>query len=75
MAVMRPPTAININISSSTNAKRRIPRNHNGGCQNPLASFTKGGDVCGFVIEHVTADTFRGLTTRLNDWAKYGGRR
>jgi hypothetical protein len=70
MAVMRPPTAININ----TNAKRRIPRNHNGGCQNPLASFTKGADVCGFVIEHVTADTFRGLT-RLNDWAKYGGRR
>ena len=34
-----------------------------------LGSFTKGADVCGFVVEHVTADTFRSLT-RLIDWAK-----
>jgi hypothetical protein len=32
-------------------------------------SFTKGTDVCGFVVAHVTADTFRSLT-RLIDWAK-----
>ena len=30
---------------------------------------SKGADVCGFVVEHVTADTFRSLT-RLIDWAK-----
>jgi hypothetical protein len=34
-----------------------------------LATFVKGSDVCGFVVEHVTADTFRSLT-RLIDWAK-----
>jgi hypothetical protein len=34
-----------------------------------LASFTKGADVCGIVVEHVTADTFRCLR-RLIDWAK-----
>lgn len=34
-----------------------------------LASFTKSADKCGFVVEHVTADTFRTLT-RLIDWAK-----
>ena len=34
-----------------------------------LGSFTKGADACGFVVEHVTADTFRSLT-RLIDWAK-----
>jgi hypothetical protein len=34
-----------------------------------LESFAKGADVCGFVVEHVTADTFRSLT-RLIDWAK-----
>ncbi|MDE2166775.1 MAG: hypothetical protein KGJ66_10630 [Alphaproteobacteria bacterium] len=34
-----------------------------------LGSFTKGADKCGFVVEHVTADTFRNLT-RLIDWAK-----
>jgi hypothetical protein len=34
-----------------------------------LGSFIKGVDVCGFVVEHVTADTFRSLT-RLIDWAK-----
>ena len=35
----------------------------------PLASFTKGADVCGFVVDHVTAERFRSLT-RLVDWAK-----
>jgi hypothetical protein len=34
-----------------------------------LESFTKGADLCGFVVEHVTADAFRSLT-RLIDWAK-----
>lgn len=34
-----------------------------------LESFTKNADVCGFVVEHVTAATFRSLT-RLIDWAK-----
>src|SRR5205085_6979271 len=34
-----------------------------------LKSFTKGADMCGFVVEHVTADAFRSLT-RLIDWAK-----
>lgn len=34
-----------------------------------LGSFTKGGDMCGIVVQHVTADTFRSLT-RLIDWAK-----
>jgi hypothetical protein len=34
-----------------------------------LGSFTKGADVCGFIVEHVTDDTFRNLT-RLIDWAK-----
>jgi hypothetical protein len=34
-----------------------------------LGSFTKGTDVCGIVVEHVTADMFRSLT-RLIDWAK-----
>jgi hypothetical protein len=34
-----------------------------------LRSFTKGADKCGFVVEHVTAYTFRNLT-RLIDWAK-----
>jgi hypothetical protein len=34
-----------------------------------LGSFTKGADVCGFVVEHVTAETFRNLT-RLINWAK-----
>lgn len=34
-----------------------------------LESFTKRADVCGFVMEHVTDDTFRSLT-RLIDWAK-----
>jgi hypothetical protein len=33
-----------------------------------LGSFTKGADKCGFVVEHVTVDTFRNLT-RLIDWA------
>lgn len=32
-------------------------------------SFTKGTDRCGFVVEHVTADTLRSLQ-RLIDWAK-----
>ena len=32
-------------------------------------SFTKAADACGFVVEHVTADTFRSLT-RLIEWAK-----
>ena len=34
-----------------------------------LGSFTNGADACGFVVEHVTADTIRSLT-RLIDWAK-----
>jgi hypothetical protein len=34
-----------------------------------LGSFIKDADLCGFVVEHVTADTFRSLT-RLIDWAK-----
>ena len=34
-----------------------------------LGSFTKGLDACGFVVEHVTADTIRSLM-RLVDWAK-----
>ncbi|MGX9443834.1 NACHT domain-containing protein [Nitrobacteraceae bacterium UC4446_H13] len=34
-----------------------------------LGSFTKGADVCGFVVEHVAAGKFRSLT-RLIDWAK-----
>jgi hypothetical protein len=34
-----------------------------------LESFSKGADVCGFVVEHVAADAFRSLT-RLIDWAK-----
>jgi hypothetical protein len=34
-----------------------------------LGSFTKDADKCGFVVEHVTADTLRSLT-RLIDWAK-----
>ncbi len=34
-----------------------------------LGSFTKGADMCGIVVEHVTADAFRSLT-RLIDWAK-----
>jgi len=33
-----------------------------------LGSFTKSADKCGFVVEHVTVDTFRNLT-RLIDWA------
>jgi hypothetical protein len=33
-----------------------------------LASFTKGADKCGFVVEHVTPDTLRTLK-RLIDWA------
>ena len=40
MLMMRPSAAVN--ISSSTNAKRRI-LDHRAGRQNPLASFTKGG--------------------------------
>jgi hypothetical protein len=31
--------------------------------------FVKTADACGFVVEHVTADTIRSLT-RLIDWAK-----
>jgi hypothetical protein len=34
-----------------------------------LESFTKDADVCGIVVEHVSADAFRSLT-RLIDWAK-----
>lgn len=34
-----------------------------------LGSFTKDADVCGFVVENVTADTLRSLI-RLIDWAK-----
>jgi hypothetical protein len=34
-----------------------------------LVSFTKGADVCGFIVGHVTDDTFRNLT-RLIGWAK-----
>jgi hypothetical protein len=34
-----------------------------------LESFTKGADVCGFVVEHVAADALRSLM-RLIDWAK-----
>jgi hypothetical protein len=34
-----------------------------------LGTFTKGADKCGFVVEHVTADTFRNLE-RLVEWAK-----
>jgi hypothetical protein len=34
-----------------------------------LGSFTKKADACGFVVEHVNADTFRSLT-HLIDWAK-----
>jgi len=34
-----------------------------------LGSFTKGTDKCGFVVEHVTADTLRSLK-RLIGWAK-----
>ena len=32
-------------------------------------SFTESADLCGFVVEHVTAETFRSLI-RLIDWAK-----
>lgn len=34
-----------------------------------LGYFAKGADLCGFVVEYVTAGTFRSLT-RLIDWAK-----
>jgi hypothetical protein len=34
-----------------------------------LESFRKGADKCGFVVEHVTADTFRNLT-RFIEWAR-----
>jgi hypothetical protein len=34
-----------------------------------LESFTEAADACGFVVEHVTAGTFRSLT-HLIDWAK-----
>ena len=34
-----------------------------------LGSFIKDADVCGFVVEHVNAQSFRTLT-RLIDWAK-----
>ena len=34
-----------------------------------LEYFTEAADACGFVVEHVTADTFRTLTL-LIDWAK-----
>jgi hypothetical protein len=33
-----------------------------------LATFTKGLDKCGFVVEHVTTETFRNFV-RLIDWA------
>lgn len=36
-----------------------------------LGSFTKSVDRCGFVVEHVAADTFRSLE-RLIGWAKAG---
>jgi hypothetical protein len=32
------------------------------------ATFTKGLDKCGFIVEHVTTDTFRSFV-RLIDWA------
>lgn len=34
-----------------------------------LKSFDSGADLCGFVVEHVAAETFRSLT-RLVGWAK-----
>ena len=34
-----------------------------------LEAFTSGADACGFVVEHVAAETIRSLT-RLIDWAK-----
>jgi hypothetical protein len=32
-------------------------------------AFTKGADVCGFIVEHVTTNTFRNLT-RLISWTR-----